>query len=90
MKEKALPWGGAFFMSCRRDAIRCAFYSNRSAYKKRDAIHRVSSGGGTDGNRTSDTRIFSPLLYQLSYGTSVLWLQKYDIFLNWQEKNVKN
>ena len=25
---------------------------------------------GTDGNRTSDTRIFSPLLYQLSYGTS--------------------
>ena len=34
--------------------------------------------GGTDGNRTSDTRIFSPLLYQLSYGTSVLWLQKYD------------
>ena len=26
---------------------------------------------GTDGNRTSDTRIFSPLLYQLSYGTSV-------------------
>ncbi len=46
--------------------------------------------GGTDGNRTSDTRIFSPLLYQLSYGTSVLWLQKYDIFLNWQEKNIKN
>ena len=46
--------------------------------------------GGTDGNRTSDTRIFSPLLYQLSYGTSVLRLQKYDIFLNWQEKNVKN
>ena len=23
--------------------------------------------GGTDRNRTSDTRIFSPLLYQLSY-----------------------
>ena len=46
--------------------------------------------GGTDGNRTSDTRIFSPLLYQLSYGTSVLRLQKYDIFLNWQEKNIKN
>ena len=36
---------------------------------------------GTDGNRTSDTRIFSPLLYQLSYGTSVLWLQNYDKFL---------
>ena len=46
--------------------------------------------GGTDGNRTSDTRIFSPLLYQLSYGTSLLWLQKYDIFPIRQEKNYKN
>ena len=44
---------------------------------------------GTDGNRTSDTRIFSPLLYQLSYGTSVLWLQKYDKFPYWQEKIFK-
>ncbi len=26
-------------------------------------------GGGTTRNRTGDTRIFSPLLYQLSYGT---------------------
>ena len=26
---------------------------------------------GASGNRTSDTRIFSPLLYQLSYGTIV-------------------
>ena len=24
---------------------------------------------GTNRNRTGDTRIFSPLLYQLSYGT---------------------
>ena len=53
-------------------------------------MNRVSTGGGTDGNRTSDTRIFSPLLYQLSYGTSVLWLQKYDIFPNRQEKIFKN
>ena len=45
--------------------------------------------GGTDGNRTSDTRIFSPLLYQLSYGTSVLWLQKYDKIPYRQEKNFK-
>ena len=41
---------------------------------------------GTDGNRTSDTRIFSPLLYQLSYGTSVFALQKYGFFLFRQEK----
>ena len=27
---------------------------------------------GATRNRTGDTRIFSPLLYQLSYGTSVL------------------
>ena len=49
--------------------------------------------GGTDGNRTSDTRIFSPLLYQLSYGTSVgsfdLRLQKYDKFPYQQEKIFK-
>ena len=29
---------------------------------------------GATGNRTRDTRIFSPLLYQLSYGT-FLWSQ---------------
>ena len=32
---------------------------------------------GTNWARTSDTRIFSPLLYQLSYGTAfltALWL----------------
>ena len=53
---------------------------------------------GTDGNRTSDTRIFSPLLYQLSYGTSVfnsveplgLRLQKYDKIPYRQEKIFKN
>ena len=36
---------------------------------------------GTTRNRTGDTRIFSPLLYQLSYGTifflSILSLNKY-------------
>ena len=35
---------------------------------------------GTDGNRTSDMRIFSPLLYQLSYGTSFFALQNYNFF----------
>ena len=59
-------------------------------HKKRDAKHCVSTEGGTDGNRTSDTRIFSPLLYQLSYGTSVLWLQKYDKIPYRQEKIFKN
>ena len=41
---------------------------------------RLYGLGGTDGNRTSDTRIFSPLLYQLSYGTSVLTpLESFDL-----------
>ena len=33
---------------------------------------------GATRNRTGDTRIFSPLLYQLSYGTMflVLWAQR--------------
>ena len=32
---------------------------------------RICQSGAT-GNRTRDTRIFSPLLYRLSYGTEVL------------------
>ena len=73
-------------------------------------LHCLSAlGCGANGNRTSDTRIFSPLLYQLSYGTivvrvsaffvslkvgslAVLWgeavsllrVQSYELFLNWQ------
>ena len=31
---------------------------------------------GATGNRTRDTRIFSPLLYQLSYGTVFDWGNK--------------
>ena len=31
-----------------------------------------SSSSGATRNRTGDTRIFSPLLYHLSYGTSLL------------------
>lgn len=33
--------------------------------------------GGATWNRTRDTRIFSPLLYQLSYGTVVFCAGKY-------------
>ena len=32
-----------------------------------DCIVRLKKTGGSSGNRTSDTGIFSPLLYQLSY-----------------------
>ena len=35
----------------------------------RDLPNLQSFKGGATRNRTGDTRIFSPLLYQLSYGT---------------------
>ena len=38
---------------------------NPAAYANRANERR----SGTTRNRTGDTRIFSPLLYQLSYGT---------------------
>ena len=42
--------------------------------------YRIDSGATR--NRTGDTRIFSPLLYQLSYGTfSVCGCKDKDIFL---------
>ena len=52
-----------------------------------------SFAGGATRNRTGDTRIFSPLLYQLSYGTNIfmfatnvsrLRLQRYANFWNLQ------
>ena len=32
-------------------------------------LSKQLTNGGSGRNRTSDTRIFSPLLYRLSYGT---------------------
>ena len=54
---------------------------------------RIRILSGATRNRTGDTRIFSPLLYQLSYGTSIfmfatnvsrLRLQRYANFWNLQ------
>ena len=36
-----------------------------------------SFAGGATRNRTGDTRIFSPLLYQLSYGTFFKFALRY-------------
>ena len=43
-------------------------------HKKRE-LHCCNSliFSGATRNRTGDTRIFSPLLYQLSYGTNLFW-----------------
>ena len=43
----------------------------RFSLKIRDLLNFSSSSSGATGIRTRDTRIFSPLLYQLSYGTIV-------------------
>ena len=37
-------------------------------------------GGGATRNRTRDTRIFSPVLYQLSYGTDAVKAMQIYIF----------
>ncbi len=37
--------------------------------KLRDSCFSLSIKRGATWNRTRDTRIFSPMLYQLSYGT---------------------
>jgi hypothetical protein len=56
---------------------------------------------GATRNRTGDTRIFSPLLYQLSYGTfviagakigiifntAIVWQRKYEIFVQREWKS---
>jgi hypothetical protein len=34
---------------------------------------KIRPSGGIGRNRTADTRIFSPLLYQLSYDTNSVW-----------------
>ena len=49
--------------------------------EKGKLIFSTSLSSGATRNRTGDTRIFSPLLYQLSYGTLVLRVQRYDVFL---------
>ena len=46
----------------------------KAIYEKRFTTLKVINlflNCGTTRNRTGDTRIFSPLLYQLSYGTIV-------------------
>ena len=55
---------------------RCNTITNelKAIYEKRFTTLKVINlflNCGTTRNRTGDTRIFSPLLYQLSYGTIV-------------------
>lgn len=62
----------------------CVFDENKKSWF-RNEIRILFVESGTTRNRTGDTRIFSPLLYQLSYGTIVIaWLrvQRYAFFVN--------
>ena len=49
--------------------ICCHFCCHLACFKsvKSAVIHCFTMGGGETQNRTGDTRIFSPLLYRLSY-----------------------
>ena len=49
--------------------------SSRAEKQKARPAAGLPQGGATR-NRTKDTRIFSPLLYLLSYGTLCLGLQR--------------
>ena len=72
LKKKPLNWRNPTSQICS---------GMRSESKKRTLELSLIQGfskieklfGGATRNRTGDTRIFSPLLYQLSYGTVVLF-----------------
>ena len=60
--------------------------------EKGKLIFSTSLLSGATRNRTGDTRIFSPLLYQLSYGTNYNSFEfecKYTAFFVISKKNVK-
>ena len=98
---------GGFFMGLKKNHRISNFLLHQIAYfcgqyiKKKPLKKLYFSGfhdfsfckSGATRNRTGDTRIFSPLLYQLSYGTSIfmfatnvsrLRLQRYANFWNLQ------
>ena len=98
---------GGFFMGLKKSHRISNFLLHQIAYfcgqyiKKKPLKKLYFSGfhdfsfckSGATRNRTGDTRIFSPLLYQLSYGTSIfmfatnvsrLRLQRYANFWNLQ------
>ena len=98
---------GGFFMGLKKNhrisnfllhqiAYFCGQYIKEKPLKKLyfSGFHDFSfCKSGATRNRTGDTRIFSPLLYQLSYGTSIfmfatnvsrLRLQRYANFWNLQ------
>ena len=64
-------------------------YCNRPLYHLSKIAREKKIRSGATRNRTGDTRIFSPLLYQLSYGTSKKSISRYCCQKKWchQESN---
>ncbi|GEM_PF-4039013 len=63
-----------FRVSSRKSGRQCYIREKgirRRKKQKRELPKQFSLWSGTTRNRTGDTRIFSPLLYQLSYGTII-------------------
>ena len=78
-KEGVTFKGGVFFLLHK---INWNHIKTKKASSCEDAL------GGTSEIRTSDTWIFSPLLYQLSYGTSVVLRCKDTTFFNTSNKKI--
>ena len=59
----------------RRERVNCPYLCRNCVPVENETTACIAASGclssGTRRNRTADTRIFSPLLYQLSYGTIV-------------------
>ena len=83
-QSKNVAFGGFFvpdFKATERDisnmsysAVFCIFLKARNpriSLKLKGLLYFALSVCGATKNRTRDTRIFSPLLYQLSYGTII-------------------
>ena len=58
---------------CEKEEDRKRVDVKRGIRKKQLLLFVTAFFSGATRNRTGDTRIFSPLLYQLSYGTVVLF-----------------
>ena len=69
-------------------SFRSMYLRFRLGLKTKKASSCEDALGGTSEIRTSDTWIFSPLLYQLSYGTSVVLRCKDTTFFNTSNKKI--
>ena len=73
MAKGALSWAQLPKKNNKRSVRNIFWVSCLMRNKKADSRKKVSLLCGTTRNRTGDTRIFSPLLYQLSYGTIIIY-----------------